>query len=56
MSGFISTLAFWLIALQVMEFLPFAAAEFCVTCAPFKRERIDPLASPGQESDHMHTF
>ncbi|KAJ3467714.1 hypothetical protein MRS44_005278 [Fusarium solani] len=56
MSGFISRLAFWLMALQVMELLPSAAAEFRVTCAPFKRERIDPLASPGRESDHMHTF
>ncbi|KAI8722988.1 DUF1996 domain-containing protein [Fusarium sp. LHS14.1] len=31
-------------------------AFFRVTCAPWKRERIDSLISPGTESSHMHTF
>ncbi|KAI8685309.1 DUF1996 domain-containing protein [Fusarium keratoplasticum] len=31
-------------------------AFFRVTCAPWKRERIDSLVSPGAESSHMHTF
>ncbi|KAJ4149027.1 hypothetical protein NW754_000463 [Fusarium falciforme] len=31
-------------------------AFFRVTCAPWKRERIDSLISPGAESSHMHTF
>ncbi|EGY14242.1 hypothetical protein VD0002_g5693 [Verticillium dahliae] len=35
---------------------PLVSAEFRVTCAPFKRERIDPLATPGKENGHMHTF
>ncbi|EEY21732.1 predicted protein [Verticillium alfalfae VaMs.102] len=35
---------------------PPVSAEFRVTCAPFKRERIDPLATPGKENGHMHTF
>ncbi|RNJ53372.1 hypothetical protein D7B24_001983 [Verticillium nonalfalfae] len=35
---------------------PPVSAEFRVTCAPFKRERIDPLATPGKENGHMHSF
>lgn len=31
-------------------------AFFRTTCAPIKRERIDSLISPNQESSHMHTF
>ncbi|KAM0276048.1 hypothetical protein ACHAQH_007134 [Verticillium albo-atrum] len=42
------------IALQNLQSL--VSAEFRVTCAPFKRERIDPLATPGKENGHMHTF
>jgi hypothetical protein len=29
---------------------------FRVTCAPFKRERIDPLVNPNAVSSHIHTF
>ncbi|KAM0331353.1 hypothetical protein ACHAQA_003025 [Verticillium albo-atrum] len=45
---------FSFIVLQSLQSLVFA--EFRVTCAPFKRERIDPLATPGKENGHMHTF
>ena len=27
-----------------------------ITCSPWKRERIDPIGSPGGVSTHMHTF
>ncbi|OAL44952.1 hypothetical protein IQ07DRAFT_591792 [Pyrenochaeta sp. DS3sAY3a] len=40
----------------LFAFAPFANAFFRVTCAPYKRERIDALISPGKESSHMHTF
>ncbi|KAM5343445.1 hypothetical protein ACJ41O_011982 [Fusarium nematophilum] len=33
-----------------------ASAFFRVTCAPWKRERLDPLVNKGVESSHMHTF
>ncbi|KAH6615154.1 hypothetical protein C7974DRAFT_417344 [Boeremia exigua] len=44
------------VALQALQFIPTALAEFRVTCSPFKRERIDPIATPGKENGHMHTF
>ncbi|KAH6688540.1 hypothetical protein F5X68DRAFT_168437 [Plectosphaerella plurivora] len=44
------------VALQALQPLPTVLAGFRVTCAPFKRERIDPLATPGEENGHMHTF
>lgn len=50
------SLALALAALQSASLLPTVNAFFRVTCAPFKRERIDALISPGEVSSHMHTF
>lgn len=46
---------FSFVFLHVVIFLG-QALGFRITCAPWKRERIDPISHPDGESSHMHIF